>query len=426
MTSLAWVCAASFGVPVVPPVWKRAARSVAEGGSPTKRSCGCSAASADRWPTRTPSIGSSSASPRRPRSGAGRAGSRSRPRAAIVRALSQTSGARSGPAATRTRAPDLRSSSAMCSPGQAAVDRRGDAGELCRQRRGDQLVTVRSQQGDPVGAAHAERVEHVGVAVHVGQQLGEGALRRLLPPVTVRQDGQGDPVRPQAGGPDEELVGRARQATVGQRHGLDRGEVARAVVRRPEEVAHHALLTTVRCRPRSMAPSSVPIATSTTSPCLEVLGVLGLALEEELPLQRGRQERGDDLDRLRRRAQGGARRGPGQEQVARVEALEPAQRLQRHQRGVDHVVVDHRVLAQLAVDPQPQPQVAEPLELVGVEEDERGSDRREGRVGLGLEELGLRQLDVAGRHVVGHHQAGDERGPVLLGDLRCPRAARGR
>ena len=42
LTSLAWVCAASFGVPVVPPVWKRAARSVAEGGSPTKASCGCS------------------------------------------------------------------------------------------------------------------------------------------------------------------------------------------------------------------------------------------------------------------------------------------------------------------------------------------------------------------------------------------------
>ena len=57
LTSLAWVCAASFGVPVVPPVWKRAARSVAEGASPTKASCGCSAASADRWPTRTPSIG---------------------------------------------------------------------------------------------------------------------------------------------------------------------------------------------------------------------------------------------------------------------------------------------------------------------------------------------------------------------------------
>ena len=50
-----------------------------------------------------------------------------------------------------------------------------------------------------------------------------------------------------------------------------------------------------------------------------------------------------------------------------------------------------------------------------------GSDRREGRVGLGLEELGLRQLDVAGRDVVGHHQAGHERGPVVLGDLGAHR-----
>ena len=46
-----------------------------------------------------------------------------------------------------------------------------------------------------------------------------------------------------------------------------------------------------------------------------------------------------------------------------------------------------------------------------------GPDRGEGRVGLGLEELGLRKLDVAGRDVVGHDQAGDERRPVLLGDL---------
>ena len=58
-----------------------------------------------------------------------------------------------------------------------------------------------------------------------------------------------------------------------------------------------------------------------------------------------------------------------------VEPLEPAQRLQRLERGVDHVAVDHRVLAQLAVDPQPQAQVAEPLELVVVEQDQRRADR---------------------------------------------------
>jgi hypothetical protein len=95
-------------------------------------------------------------------------------------------------------------------PGQATVDRGGDAGELGRQGRGDELVTVRSQQGDPVGAAHPERVEHVGEPVHVRQQLGEGALRRLLPAVAVREHGQGDALRPPAGRADEELVRRAR------------------------------------------------------------------------------------------------------------------------------------------------------------------------------------------------------------------------
>ena len=116
VTSLAWVCAASFGVPVVPPVWKRAARSVAAGGTPTNRPEGCSPATADRWPTRTPSTGRRSSSARV--APVGRMASRvSMPASpAIVRAFSHTSGARSGPAATRTRAPDLRSSSAMCCP----------------------------------------------------------------------------------------------------------------------------------------------------------------------------------------------------------------------------------------------------------------------------------------------------------------------
>ena len=226
MTSLAWVCAASFGVPVVPPVWKRAARSVAEGGSPTKRSCGCSAASADRWATRTPSSGLqlllTRADPGRAQGeqGLDPGGAGERPR--VVPHLGREVGAGShedpGARPAQQLGDVLR--------GQPTVDRRGDAGELRRQGRGDELVAVRSQQGDPVGAAHAERVEHVGVAVHVGQQLGEGALRRLLPAVAVRQDGQGDPVRPQAGGPHEELVRRAGQATVGQRHLLDGREVA--------------------------------------------------------------------------------------------------------------------------------------------------------------------------------------------------------
>ena len=68
---------------------------------------------------------------------------------------------------------------------------------------------------------------------------------------------------------------------------------------------------------------------------------------------------------------------------------------------------DHRVLPQLAVDRQAQAQVAEPLELVGVQQHQRRADRGERRVGLGFVELGLRQLHVAGGDVVGDHQAGD-------------------
>ena len=55
---------------------------------------------------------------------------------------------------------------------------------------------------------------------------------------------------------------------------------------------------TARCEPRSMAPSSVAITDSTTSPSLQVLGVACLALEERLPLHGGWQQVADDLDRL--------------------------------------------------------------------------------------------------------------------------------
>jgi len=47
-TSMAWVCAASFGAPVVPPVWNSAARSADRGGSPTKAAVSWPAASSGR------------------------------------------------------------------------------------------------------------------------------------------------------------------------------------------------------------------------------------------------------------------------------------------------------------------------------------------------------------------------------------------
>ena len=47
-TSFAWVCAASLGVPVVPPVWKSAAMSPAPGSSPWNSASGCAAAASAR------------------------------------------------------------------------------------------------------------------------------------------------------------------------------------------------------------------------------------------------------------------------------------------------------------------------------------------------------------------------------------------
>ena len=103
VTSLACVWAASFGVPVVPPVG-RAARSVADGASPTKRPDGCSAASADRWPTRTPSIRVQLRPPGPPR-GAQREQALI-PASTSSRAFSQTS-ARVGTRSHEHAAPDL-------------------------------------------------------------------------------------------------------------------------------------------------------------------------------------------------------------------------------------------------------------------------------------------------------------------------------
>ena len=137
----------------------------------------------------------------------------------------------------------------------------------------DELITsTLAAQLAGIAAAHTVGVEHVGVGVHVGEQAGKSPLHRMLEPCRIGEHGERHPVRPQRGRTREQVVGSAGQTTVGQRHGLDRSEVARPVVRRPEEVSHHALLTTVHCRPRSIAASSVPMATSTTSPSCRYFG----------------------------------------------------------------------------------------------------------------------------------------------------------
>ena len=71
----------------------------------------------------------------------------------------------------------------------------------------------------------------------------------------------------------------------------------------------------------------------------------------------------------------------------------------------------------LAVDRQPQPQVAEALQVAGVEQHQPGPDGREGGVGLRLVELRLGQLQVARRDVVGDDQPGDVVLDVVGGDV---------
>ena len=88
---------------------------------------------------------------------------------------------------------------------------------------------------------------------------------------------------------------------------------------------------------------------------LEVGGVAFLAGEEHPPLERRRQQVPHLLDDRRRRLQGGTAGRAGEEQVTRVQRLEPGQGAQGRRRPGDHVA-HRRVLAQLPVHPQPQPQ----------------------------------------------------------------------
>ena len=75
-------------------------------------------------------------------------------------------------------------------------------------------------------------------------------------------------------------------------------------------------------------------------------------------------------------------RGAGQHKIAGVQTLEPRKRLQGLHGRVDDVAVDEHVLADLPVHPQTQPQVREALQLIGVQQRQRGADRSERRIRL--------------------------------------------
>ena len=165
--------------PVVPPVWNSAARSAADGGvagearrvlarRPVAEVADAHPASRQRVRARPSAAGG----PQRPGSRRASPAPASSPRGVpdVGGELRPGGDEHPGAGAAQQLGEVLR--------GQAAVERRGDPGQLRGQRRGDQLGAVRGQQRDRVAAADAERVEHVGVAVDVGEQLGEGPLRR--------------------------------------------------------------------------------------------------------------------------------------------------------------------------------------------------------------------------------------------------------
>ena len=63
--------------------------------------------------------------------------------------------------------------------------------------------------------------------------------------------------------------------------------------------------------------------------------------------------------------------------LAGIEVLELRQRLQCLHGRVQDVALHDHVLTHLSIDPQLKPQIAEALELIGVEQHQRGPDRRE-------------------------------------------------
>ena len=240
------------------------------------------------------------------------------PVAASSRAVCQVAGASSGPGRDEHAGSGAAQQLAQMRRRQRPVERGGDARQLRGQGRGDQLGAVGGHQGDRVGAAHAQLVQQVRVAVHVGEQLREGAPGRLLPALRVGQDGHRDPVGPQRRRAGQQRVGGLGQATGLQRHGLDHGQVVGCGVVGPQQLGgrlgggHRVHRTGVRCLPRSITPSSVPTRGLDDVAVLQVARVVPLAAEEDLPLARGRQQRAEQRERLGRSGQRGADRGAGE------------------------------------------------------------------------------------------------------------------
>ena len=164
-----------------------------------------------------------------------------------------------------------------------------------------------------------------------------------------------------------------------------------------------------------MAPSSVATVASTTSPSCRYVGVLLELRGQESP------EVDVALGCDAVQGQRGAHRGAGQQDVSGIDLLELRQRLQRLHRRVEDVALDDHVLAHFAVDAQLQPQIAETLEFLGVDQHQRRPDRGEGGIGLRFEELLLGQLHIARRDIVGDHQPAHVLGQVGLGDLGAHR-----
>ena len=144
----------------------------------------------------------------------------------------------------------------------------------------------------------------------------------------------------------------------------------------------HAYLTTLRCVPRSILPSSVATVVSTTSPSCRYLAFLACAEKNIFHLTCS-----GSRPTIFCTGFGGADSAvptgrAGHHEVTRSQLLEPGERGERLGGPIDHVAVDRGVLAQFAVHAQLQAQLAEAIELVGIQQYQRRPDGRERRIRL--------------------------------------------
>ena len=348
---MAWVCAASFGAPVVPPVWNSAARSAER------------AAVADEagrvGVLRRPRRGSATVTAGQERQrlgGRGRAARGGPQRPGRCRACRRRRARGLCPGGWRELGPGRDEHPGSGTAQQFAEVRGCDSaplsgaampGQLRGQGRGDQLGAVGGQQRDRVAAPHAQLVQQVGVPVDVGEQLARrcaarGCCQRSASGRTETATRSGHSVAARSAARTWSRAGRGPAAArtrsrPGRPGWRTRATAARWSARCSSGPPHGgALRAEVDARRRRWRSSA-----STTSPSLQVRGFLRLALRRTPSTSRagGSSEPMISIG-LAGALQRGADRGAGQHQVARRRGAGSGPAPAAPAAAVDHVAAD--------------------------------------------------------------------------------------